>query len=759
MAPTTVPPTEAAQPVSEPPAGLPTIDTFENTDLGSGRDGSSAIGFVTWSDGSPVALAPVKVNAGDALALPDQSGPNTVLKFDTSIKNGGWGGFTHAFASPAADKWLPQDWSPYAGISFWLYGNKTGGTLFIDILDNRVEGSKTDDAERWTYRIPDDFAGWKEIQVPFEAFVRKEISNSAPNDGFTLSQIHGYAIGAVGTVEMGAHSNYVDQVKLYGTAPARPVQIQFAKTEYLVREGGVTTVNLLLNKPAEAPVSVQFATLEGNASPGLDFTLPENTVHFAPGATSASFKIQTLGDKLAEGLEKTILVLSNPVGAVLSPKSRAVLGIRDVQNLDPSLLTDFNEAPPFQGGPGVSLTPLAVAADSRLAQPGQENVENVLQVTSDGTGSFGQWYGAPQDWSQKDGLTLWVYGQNSGKDITVELLDNRAVTTAQLDPKEWKLAWSDEFNQPAGSLPDPGVWKPEIGDGFLNGLAGWGNGELEYYTGNPENVSTDGQGNLAITARKLEAGSTLRCADGPCQYTSARLITWGRQEAEHGRIEARLKLPQGQGLWPAFWMLGSNLAQAGWPQSGEIDIVENIGREPKTAHGTLHGPGYSGGNGLGSGHDLPVNLADDFHVYAIEWTPERIRWFVDDVNFFSASPADLPSGKPWVYNQPFFVILNVAVGGAWPGNPDDSTRFPQTMLVDYVRMYGAQDTSERFTSRVKDNFSGWKEVKLPFSAFSRSATQPDKAPNDGLNRQIWGYRFSFPAGTYWLDKLRLPGAK
>ncbi|HNB53050.1 MAG TPA: family 16 glycosylhydrolase, partial [Anaerolineales bacterium] len=310
---------------------------------------------------------------------------------------------------------------------------------------------------------------------------------------------------------------------------------------------------------------------------------------------------------------------------------------------------------------------------------------------------------------------------------------------------------------PAGTPPDPGVWKPEVGDGFLNGLTGWGNGELEYYTA--ENAATDGEGNLAITALELDDSSPLQCWYGPCQYTSSRLITWGRLEPTFGRIEARLKLPQGQGIWPAFWMLGANLDEVPWPQSGEIDIMENIGKEPTTVHGTIHGPGYSGGQGVGGGYDLGVNVYDDFHTYAIEWTTDQIRWYVDDVNFFSASPNEIPGGAEWVYNHSFFIILNLAVGGAWPGNPDDTTTFPQTMLVDYVRVYGAEDSSERFTATFTDNFTGWQEITLPFADFTRSADQPPTAPDDGLNLEIWGYRFVFPAGTFYLDKLRLVGAE
>ena len=172
-------------------------------------------------------------------------------------------------------------------------------------------------------------------------------------------------------------------------------------------------------------------------------------------------------------------------------------------------------------------------------------------------------------------------------------------------------------------------------------------------------------------------------------YTSARLKTQGKWSWRYGRIEARIKIPRGQGLWPAFWMLGTNVATAGWPDCGEIDIMENIGREPALVHGTMYGPGYSGANGVGGPCSLPgnPNFADDFHIYAVEWTTNEIKWFVDSHQYFSSNSGSIPGGATWVYTQPQFIILNVAVGGSWPGNPDGTTVFPQQMLVDYVRVY------------------------------------------------------------------------
>ena len=167
------------------------------------------------------------------------------------------------------------------------------------------------------------------------------------------------------------------------------------------------------------------------------------------------------------------------------------------------------------------------------------------------------------------------------------------------------------------------------------------------------------------------------------EYTSARLKTEGKKTFTYGRVEARMKLPYGKGMWPAFWMLGGN----SWPDTGEIDIVENLGREPSIAHGTIHGPGYSGAAGPAGSYTLPGSAAfsDDFHLFAIEWESNAIRWYVDDTLYSTKTPADI-SGKTWVFDHGFFIILNLAVGGEWPGNPDGTTVFPQRLLIDYVHV-------------------------------------------------------------------------
>ena len=259
-----------------------------------------------------------------------------------------------------------------------------------------------------------------------------------------------------------------------------------------------------------------------------------------------------------------------------------------------------------------------------------------------------------------------------------------AVNTAVTPPPSqtlpgWTLVWSDEFNLPDGSSPDASKWN------LVTGGNGFGNAELESYTNRPQNAEIQ-NGNLVITALKESyTGADMVSHD----YTSARLNSSNKFAQAYGRFEARIKIPYGQGMWPAFWLLGSDLSSKAWPTCGEIDIMENIGREPSIVHGTIHGPGYSGDKGIGSPFSFPDGrkFADDFHVYAVEWSPKQIKFFVDDNLYATRTPGDLPAGTKWVYDHPFFILLNLAVGGKWPGNPDATTVFPQQMLVDYVRVY------------------------------------------------------------------------
>jgi beta-glucanase (GH16 family) len=313
--------------------------------------------------------------------------------------------------------------------------------------------------------------------------------------------------------------------------------------------------------------------------------------------------------------------------------------------------------------------------------------------------------GAPDDGLGLDQVSGFAFGFPAGAGVQIAYLDNievvvaddtEAVTiigatdeeddetvsevdTVTWDSRTWNLIWSDEFEGEAGTPINPENWTCEVGG------QGWGNQEHEYYTPRVENVSLNGEGSLAITAiQETLPGS--RCWYGTCQYTSARCITQDKVEFTYGRVEARIKVPFGQGIWPAFWMLGANFREVGWPNSGEIDIMEHIGKEPYNIYGTVHGPSYSGGSGIGGSITLPEPVSDDFHVFAIDWDPDAIRWYVDGELYHKFTPDDL-GNRRWVFDHDFFLLLNVAVGGLWPGYPDETTTFPQVMEVDYVRVY------------------------------------------------------------------------
>lgn len=243
----------------------------------------------------------------------------------------------------------------------------------------------------------------------------------------------------------------------------------------------------------------------------------------------------------------------------------------------------------------------------------------------------------------------------------------------------WTLVWRDEFDGPNGSPPDPAKWTYAIGGN------GWGNRELETYTNRHQNVFVrDGVLTIQVLHQPFAGPDGIRR-----DYTSARLRTQGLFQQTYGRFEARIRIPFGQGVWPAFWMLGADIGQVGWPKCGEIDVMENIGREPSMIHGTIHGPGYSGGSGVTATRALSggKRFADDFHVFAVEWEPSVIRFYVDDSLYETTTPSNLPKGAAWVFDHPFYLLLNVAVGGNFPGSPDSTTVFPQTMQVDYVRVY------------------------------------------------------------------------
>jgi beta-glucanase (GH16 family) len=289
-------------------------------------------------------------------------------------------------------------------------------------------------------------------------------------------------------------------------------------------------------------------------------------------------------------------------------------------------------------------------------------------LTVNGTGRYVRMYGTAR--ATPYGYSLWefqVYG-TGGNPV--------APPQQPADPTfpATRLVFGDEFNGPAGGKPDPAKWTIDPGTGQNN--------ELQYYTDNT-NVAMDGNGALVIEARRESAGGR--------DYTSHRMNTSNRFHVQYGRIEARIKVPKGNGLWPAFWMMGADfLTGRPWPYNGEIDIMEIIGRDTFLSHSTLHAPAYNGGAGHGSSYTLPGggDFANDFHVWAAEWDSRGIRFHLDGQLVFNADKETVETTRgPWIYDHPFYLILNLAVGGDWPGPPDASTPFPSRMLVDYVRVY------------------------------------------------------------------------
>jgi beta-glucanase (GH16 family) len=249
-----------------------------------------------------------------------------------------------------------------------------------------------------------------------------------------------------------------------------------------------------------------------------------------------------------------------------------------------------------------------------------------------------------------------------------------------LDGRGWRETWADDFS--SGSI-NPSVYTNQIGNGQAYGLDGWGNNELQYYS--TDNTWVENE-RLVIEAREEQVTDQY----GTYNYTSGKLITANKLTMQYGRVDIRAKLPTDQGMWPALWMLGENIGQVPWPNCGELDIMELVGFDPDTVHGSIHGPGYSGGNSVTGAYSLPSGIfSDRFHVFSIVWDSDQIIWYVDGIEYFRTSRGYVENERnsEWVIDHPFHFLFNVAVGGNWPGPPDASTTFPQRMELDYIRLF------------------------------------------------------------------------
>ena len=828
-----------------------TVDNFENDlPFTSSTDGE-LLGFYTFQGDGSVAVSENAV----APALAAAGAPNTVLQMDVDVAS--FAGYIHAFSNVPGDSWVTQDWSTSEGISFWMYGTNSGTQMFIDILDNRNPGSTTDNAERYTVPFADDFTGWQLLQFPFDTFVRKEIGNGAPADGLGLFEMHGYAIGTLGSKTPagtpGPNTFLIDEVSVYGIGEPPALAVNFANLITRIDEGTTGAVGVKLNRPMgpddPAQVSIDFATERSNAVPLEEYTPASGTLIFTNGGpTELAFPLETFDDTKFEGDEQIVIRLSNPVDVERGALFQGSVLITDTDDFDPKLLDDFE-----QGGflwdtaGGTSIEAVRTESGDPDARPGQDPVENVgaavvplhvtVEVEGDPCGGargvvpvqllstptfdattvdhttvvFGgateihvdrrtgearrhvedanrdglddlvfhfrrseidlcgagvlpfngsTFDGQPitaggseaalirdfplgQDWTGTDTLDFWYYGAGGGEDVTVTLKDNRAPDPG---PAGWTLAWADEFDDSAGNPPNPANWAYEIGDTTPDGKNGWGNEELQYYTNDPANAQTDGNGNLVIMLD--EADGSQECYYGPCEFESARLITQNKAEFAYGRVESRIQVPTGgDGLWPAFWSLGTDITYNPWPGAGEIDVMEYVSRVPNEIFGTIHGPGYNGGNAFGDIYDFsPKRVDEQYHTFVVEWQPNLITWYVDGTQYHQAEPADVPG--PWVFEKPFFLLLNFAIGGNFGGAIDPANTYPQQYLVDYVRVFQGPDTAERFETSFTDDVAGWTEISISMTDFVRSADQPAGAPNDGLGLdEVWGYSLGFPTGT------------
>ncbi|MCI0713573.1 MAG: family 16 glycosylhydrolase [Chloroflexi bacterium] len=670
----------------------------------------------TDANGNGLGLIPWGDTAGNVtIAASSEAPENDTTALEISYDIGAWGGFSWV---PGTETWDAQDWTAYDGVTFDLYGNNTDGTVQVEIFDNRTTDG--DSAERWYYHVTDDYEGWQTFVVPFSAFQRRTDwqPEGAPDDGLGLNEVHGMAFGMpVGT---GAQVAYLDNLAVFtaaGDVSAAP-SADTAEPEEAAADESTSdeTTSNLLDAPAGETVHV-VDDFEFDALPAFVQDAFGNNIGLVPWGDTAGNVVIDVAADAPEMADSTVLSVAYDVAAWggFSHVNN------DSENWTAEDWSDFYGIQFMLYGNNTGGTIQFEVFDNRT-NDGDSAERWYYHVIDDFEGwqliqiPFNEFQrrtdwqpgGAPDDGLGLDAVSGYAFGMPVGVGAFTAFIDDVALygggddaevsvaVPEQGEPEvdrvevedynfnaPWTLVWEDNFDAAADEPINPEDWTCEVG-GF-----GWhNNAELQYYRDSTENVAHNGEGQLVITAieESVEDGA---CRDGVCEYTSGRCITEDKQEFTYGKIEARIRVPEGQGIWPAFWMLGGNFAEVSWPNSGEIDILENIGSEPNTVHGTVHGPGYSGAAGRGGGLNLDAPLADDFHVYSIEWEPNVIRWYIDGEEYFSLTPEDL-AGYDWVFDHEFFLLINVAVGGYWPGYPDETTTFPQTMEIDYIRVYQRQ---------------------------------------------------------------------
>ena len=669
------------------------VDDFENG-LPAGSDvNGTPVGFYTFSGGSPVGIA---TTTAPPAPLPGSAPDNTVLSMTANVT--AFAGFIHAFENAAVDTWVTRDWSGFQGFSVWFYGTNSGTGMFIDVLDNRTPGSTSDDAERFTVAFTDDFSGWRQLEFPFASFVRKEIGNGAPNDGFTLTEVHGWTLGSLGTP--GEVTWYVDDAALYGTAEIPPLSVSFDSGGYGIEEGTTGLITVKLNRPMNSDdpeqVSVEYNSAPLSAVPGEDYAPVAGTLVFTRGgATEQSFALETFDNTKFLGNRSISLTLDNPVDVAPGFTTLATAFVVENDPFDLRLLDDFEDPPAlWESSDNVVLTALRLAADDPLARPGQDPIEGVLQVegpqsvsvevrggvcqpngkpgrglaqfallttdsfdalsvdhatvtlgdatefhtrgsndaplrhekdvdkdgdldlvfhfrggqtglpcdtaewplsglTYDGTpitagGSdarFGQDFALGRDWSDGESLSFWFYGSGSGVPVTVELKDNRAPDPG---PAGWELTFSEEFNDPAGTRPNPDSGPTRSAT----------DRSMEFPVGATTSCSTTPttrptpppMGRAIWCSRVLHADGSQRCYYGPCEYTSARLISKRKAEFAYGRVEARVLVPEGVGPRPHSGASARTLTWSTSPRPGKSTSSSLWAGCPTRYSGPFTGP-------------------------------------------------------------------------------------------------------------------------------------------------------------------------
>ncbi len=692
------------------------LDDFELESLFLGQDSfNNNIGYAPWGD----TAGNVELRLTEATRGGEQSTALTI-NYDISA----WGGFTHVFND--GEVWTSQNWRDYNAIAFWFLGFNTGAEVQLEIFDNRNPDMDGDSAERWFIRFPDDSYGWKQLEFPFSDFERRSDwqPGGAPDDGLNLDAVAGYAFGLpAGTGEAFAIIDDVQLVFLAGVSlPAATAAPEETEAAAESAPAPAQLAEVPLNEDLLAPMPYAEPRLIADFEEGIKLVKQEEgaDIGFVPWGDSTGNAVIGITQvipftELARPeatAHEQVLRVDYEIGAW----GGFTYAFTDGAGWASQDWTRHNALRFWLYGNGTGQIVQIELFDNRAPGNNADSAERFFYHLLDDYAGWqqitipfahfqrrGDWQpgGAPDDGFNLNEVNGFAFGFPANVGAKSAYLDEVQIVVVEdasqismfapttiseveidenigWDSREWELLWSDEFEAEAGAPINPEYWTCEIGG------HGWGNNELEYYTDRVENAAHDGAGSLVISARE-ETLDGASCHYGECRYTSARCITQDKVEFTYGRVEARIDIPNGQGIWPAFWMLGADFPDVGWPQSGEIDILENVG-EKNVVYGALHGPGYSGAGNLGHAYRADANFDEGFHTYAVDWDEYVIRWYVDGELVGLRSLNDL-DGKQWVYDHDFFLLMNVAVGGYWPGEPDESTTFPQAMLVDYVRVY------------------------------------------------------------------------